>query len=121
MHLQTTDYKRSIGYDFSEWGSFEDVQTAVPRVRWLRVDMASATPRSAAPHQILDSYNAWVAWRDNARQVPPAPLSLVSLCLKAAFLAQFLARNVKVKSIHAPFSRNELLTNSCMGLRVVLG
>lgn len=66
---QPADYKRSIGYDFSEWGNFTEVVGSVPRVRWLRVDMASATPRSAAPHQILDSYNAWVAWRDNARKV----------------------------------------------------
>ena len=72
--MQSADYKRSIGYDFAEWGNFTEVQSAVPRVRWLRVDMASATQRSAAPHQILDSYNAWVAWRDNAREVlPPCP------------------------------------------------
>lgn len=82
--MQPADYKRSIGYDFSQWGNFTEVVSAVPRVRWLRVDTASATPRSAPPHKILDSYNAWVDWRDNARKVRPWKVPSFPLCLLIA-------------------------------------
>lgn len=72
--MQAVDYKRSIGYDFTEWEAVTAVSDVVPRVRWLRVDMSSTTSRNAAPQEILDSYNDWVAWRDEARQVPTPSL-----------------------------------------------
>lgn len=67
--MQSPDYKRSIGYDFASWESQDAVADAVPRVRWLRFQFASATSQGAAPHEILSSYNAWLSWRDSARKV----------------------------------------------------
>jgi hypothetical protein len=90
MCVQSPDYKRSIGYDFSVWENVTAAGTEVPRVRWLRVDMASSTPRSAPPEEILRSYEAWVDWRDNARKVWSVRLfPILHACMHACMHAIF--------------------------------
>lgn len=76
MGVQAVDYKRSLGFDFEEWTEIDAVGRLqlVPRVRWLRLEFASATRETATPAEILSSYNDWTAWRDSVERVrPPSP------------------------------------------------
>eukprot|EP00892_Ulva_mutabilis_P011332 jgi/Ulvmu1/8571/UM045_0013.1 len=68
---RAVDYKRSIGFDFEEWTEATSVDRLqlVPRVRWLRLEFASATRETAPPADILDSYNDWTAWRDSVEEM----------------------------------------------------
>jgi hypothetical protein len=75
--VQHADYKRSIGYDFQMIDVDDsDLRGRVPKVRWLRVEFASATMERAPPQEILASYEAWNGWANEAREVwmhlPPA-------------------------------------------------
>ena len=82
-----------MGFDFSEWTDANEVDRLqlVPRLRWLRLEFASATRETAAPAEILDSYNDWTAWRDGVESVrtPNPPQSFPPAVLPAAARWQY--------------------------------
>jgi hypothetical protein len=67
--VQSSNLKRSIGFDIKNLPSHDDVQDRVPKVAWLRYEFNSATLQSAPPTQIVQSYKGWQDWADSANAV----------------------------------------------------
>jgi hypothetical protein len=91
-HVQSSDYKRAIGYDFDKLPALHDVHGTVPPVAWLRYEFASATLEIASPTKILQSYDGWQAWADSANAVRSAAQTSALLQYTCAARLHLLSR-----------------------------